>query len=79
MDDLGDQRPGRPPRRPASGRRSQVYLLRLWCDSAGAPWRLAVRPAGGGAAIGLADLDELLVFLLRRMAHDGAERRDWDK
>lgn len=79
MDDIGEALPGGPAARPAAGRRSQVYLLRLWCDTAGAPWRLAVRTANGEAAIGLADLDELLVFLLRRMAHDGTDRRDWDE
>lgn len=56
-----------PPEQPADGRRSQVYLLRLWCDAAGAPWRLSLRTSGDGTTIGLADLDELVVFLLHQM------------
>ena len=52
----------------ADGRRSQLYLLRLWCEAAGTPWRLSLRPASGGEAIGFADLDDLVLFLLRVMA-----------
>jgi hypothetical protein len=31
------------PEQRADGRRSQVYLLRLWCEEAGALWRLSLR------------------------------------
>jgi len=55
------------PEQSADGRRSQVYLLRLWCEATGTPWRLSLRPANGGAVIGFADLDDLVVFLLRTM------------
>ncbi len=44
---------------------SQVYVLRLWRETAHAPWRAALCPAGGGARIGFADLEELALFLLR--------------
>ncbi len=55
------------PEQSAEGRDSQVYLLRLWREAAGAPWRLSLREASAGAAIGFADLDDLVVFLLRTM------------
>lgn len=57
------------PEQSADGRRSQLYLLRLWCEEARAPWRLSLRPANGGEAIGFADLDDLVVFLLRTMGN----------
>jgi hypothetical protein len=53
------------PEQSADGRCSQVYLLRLWREAAGAPWRLSLREASDGEAIGFADLDDLMVFLLR--------------
>jgi hypothetical protein len=55
------------PEQSAEGRDSQVYLLRLWREAAGAPWRLSLRQASAGAAIGFADLDDLVIFLLRMM------------
>jgi hypothetical protein len=57
----------RKPEQSADGRCSQVYLLRLWREAAGAPWRLSLREASGGQAIGFADLDNLVIFLLRVM------------
>jgi hypothetical protein len=58
------------PQQSADGRCSQVYLLRLWREAAGAPWRLSLRQASEGAAIGFADLDDLVVFLLRTMGNN---------
>jgi hypothetical protein len=55
------------PEQSADGRCSQVYLLRLWREAAGAPWRLSLRQASAGAAIGFADLDDLVIFILRTM------------
>ena len=46
------------PEQSADGRRSQVYLLRLWRKATGAPWRLSLREASDGEAIGFADLDD---------------------
>lgn len=51
----------------ADGRCSHVYLLRLWREGAGAPWRLSLREANAGAPIGFADLDDMVIFLLRVM------------
>jgi hypothetical protein len=56
------------PEQSAAGRCSQVYLLRLWREAGGAPWRLSLREASEGEAIGFADLDDLVIFLLRMMA-----------
>ena len=71
------------PEQNAEGRRSQVYLLRLWREATGAPWRLSLREASDGEAIGFADLDDLVVFLLRAMAskeegaQDEEQRTSW--
>jgi hypothetical protein len=56
------------PEQSADGRCSQIYLLRLWHEAAGVPWRLSLREASDGEAIGFADLDDLVIFLLRMMA-----------
>lgn len=45
----------------------EVYVLRLWCEAVGSPWRLSLRPASSGKALGFGDLDELVLFLLRVM------------
>jgi hypothetical protein len=44
---------------------SQLYVLRLWREVAGAPWRAMLRPADGGPRLGFADLEQLAIFLLR--------------
>jgi hypothetical protein len=59
------------PEQSADGRRSQLYLLRLWREAARAPWRLSLREASDGEVIGFADLDDLVVFLLRTMGSAG--------
>jgi hypothetical protein len=56
-----------PPEQSADGRCSQMYLLRLWREAAEAPWRLSLRQASDSQAIGFADLDDLVIFLLRTM------------
>ena len=43
----------------------QVYLLSLWRETPGAPWRAALRPAGSEERIGFADLQALARFLVR--------------
>jgi hypothetical protein len=43
----------------------QVYLLSLWRETPAAPWRAALRPAGGEERLGFADLESLALFLLR--------------
>ena len=55
------------PEQSAEGRDSQLYLLRLWREATLSPWRLSLREASDGEAIGFADLDDLVVFLLRTM------------
>jgi hypothetical protein len=71
------------PEERADGRHSQVYLLRLWREAAGTPWRLSLRQASGGEAIGFADLDDLVIFLLRTMGNnekatpDEEQRTSW--
>ena len=53
---------------------NQVYVLRLWREAAGAPWRAALRPANGGERIGFADMQDLTLFLLRLT--EGSAPRD---
>ena len=43
----------------------QVYLLSLWREALGAPWRAALRLAGSEERMGFADLEALALFLLR--------------
>ena len=43
---------------------SQLYVLRLWRETASAPWQAMLRPAGGGPRIGFASLEQLAIFLL---------------
>lgn len=40
-----------------------AYLLRLWRDSAGSPWRASVQSVQTGEKILFADLDALFTFL----------------
>lgn len=44
---------------------TQIYVLSLWREREGAPWRAALRPAGSAERIGFADLEQLAAFLLR--------------
>ena len=46
------------PEQSGDGRRSQIYLLRLWREATLSPWRLSLREASDGEAIGFADLDD---------------------
>jgi hypothetical protein len=56
-----------------SGSKNQhLFVLKLWREGDLAPWRLALRDSVGGAAVGFADLDELLVFLLQTMQQSPA-------
>jgi len=57
------------PEQSGDGRRSQIYLLRLWREATEAPWRLSLRAASEGEPIGFADLDDLVIFLLRVMGN----------
>jgi hypothetical protein len=50
---------------------TQLYVLRLWRESVGAPWQAMLRPAGGGPLLGFANLEQLASFLLR-LADDPA-------
>ncbi len=67
-----------PAKRTLDERRSQMYVLRLWREAAGAPWRLSLRTATGGEASGFADLDDLVVFLLRAMSGEREATTDAD-
>jgi hypothetical protein len=71
------------PEQSGDGRRSQVYLLRLWREAPEAPWRLSLREASNSQSIGFADLDDLVIFLLRTMGNnekatpDEEQRTSW--
>lgn len=42
---------------------TRLYVLRLWRETAGAPWRAALLPAGGAAPRGFAGLGQLAAYL----------------
>src|SRR5262245_37647844 len=58
----GDAMAEMKPEQSGDGRRSQIYLLRLWREATEAPWRLSLREASEGEPIGFADLDDLVIF-----------------
>ena len=49
----------------------QTYLLSLWRETPGTPWRAALRRAGSTERIGFADLEMLALFLMRLDESDG--------
>jgi hypothetical protein len=48
-----------------------AYLLRLWREGEGAPWRASLQSADEAERIGFADLEQLVAYLLRLA--DGAD------
>jgi hypothetical protein len=65
----GDAMTEMKPEQRADARCSQLYLLQLWREATGAPWRLSLREASAGTMIGFADLDDLVIFLLMQGAY----------
>ena len=59
-----------------------TYLLSVWREGEGEPWRAALQPADGGPRAGFGDLEQLAAFLLRLQdelapaAADEAEARE---
>jgi hypothetical protein len=49
--------------------RSHTFVLTLWRERDGEPWRAALRPPDGGARLGFASLEQLLAFLMRLANH----------
>jgi hypothetical protein len=56
-----------PTEQPPPDCNNKLYVLRLWREDERAPWRVALRDAASGAAVGFSDLDDLLIFLLHAM------------
>jgi hypothetical protein len=50
---------------------SRVYLLGLWRETTGSPWRATLRQAGSETRIAFADLEQLALFLLRLVDERG--------
>jgi hypothetical protein len=48
----------------AEQQRSYTFVLTLWREREGGPWRAALRPADGAARLGFADLQQLAAYLL---------------
>jgi hypothetical protein len=46
----------------------QAYLLRLWRDGPGAPWRAALEPPDGAAPVRFATVAALFAFLRDQLA-----------
>ena len=57
---------GAPPPEPPS--RYQAYLLRLWRDGPGAPWRASLEPPGGAAPVRFGTVAALFAFLRDQLA-----------
>lgn len=50
---------------------SRLYVLRLWREAVGAPWRAALLPTGGAAPQGFAGLGQLAAYLRELAGEDG--------
>jgi len=62
---------GAPPEPPS---RYQAYLLRLWREGPGAPWRASLEPPGGEAAFRFGTVGALFAFLRDQLADPGPPR-----
>ena len=62
---MTDQTAGHPPDAPVLYR---AYLLRLWRDGAGRPWRASLQPPGGGDVLRFGSAAALLAFLRDQVA-----------
>jgi hypothetical protein len=51
----------------------QAYLLRLWRDGPGAPWRASLEPPGGAATLRFGTVGALFAFLRDQLADSGRE------
>jgi hypothetical protein len=59
-----------PPRAPRAvpPSRYQAYLLRLWRDGPGAPWRASLEPPDGAATLRFGTVGTLFAFLRDQLA-----------
>ncbi len=55
-----------PPDDQAAARHRRTFLLSLWREHEGGPWRATLQPGDGGARLGFADPEQLAAYLLRR-------------
>ena len=53
---------------PAPPSRYQAYLLRLWRDGPGAPWRASLEAPGGAAPVRFGTVGALFAFLRDQLA-----------
>lgn len=53
-----------------NGPRRQSFLLTLWQEQAGGPWRASLRPNDGGERQGFATVEHLAAHLLRLTTPD---------
>lgn len=49
----------------------QVYLVRLWQERPGGPWRALAKDSQSGDEVRFATLEQLCLFLHERMAGSG--------
>jgi hypothetical protein len=52
-----------------------AYLLRLWRDGPGTPWRASLETPGGGAPVRFGTVAALFAFLRDQLADPGAPPR----
>lgn len=63
-----------PPNRRGPPDNYAAYLVRLWQDSAGEPWRASAQSAHTGETVRFASLVELCTFLeAQTLAHSNAD------
>jgi hypothetical protein len=43
---------------------SHTYVLHVWREHSGAPWRASLRASGSQQRLGFADLEQLAIFLI---------------
>ena len=65
--------PQAPSAAPPSPIRYQAYLLRLWRDGPGAPWRAALEVPGGAAPLRFGTVGALFAYLRDQLADPDAD------
>jgi hypothetical protein len=64
----GELSPSPPPSPSPPSSRYQAYLLRLWREGPGAPWRAALEVPGGGDSFCFGTVGALFAFLRDQLA-----------
>ena len=55
---------------------SHTYVLHMWREHPGAPWRASLRASGSQERLGFADLEQLAIFLINMTEQRALPRSD---